>query len=410
MFQAHGGWRRFYNDLIPPVFDAGPWMRTMRALAFVRLSLVAIAPPLMLLVPRVHADRGRFMILWAGLAVPWALGLLLIARRWSRSRQLLAIGLDLSVVFIFKLAFSDLLGEIIPFGYALITTYSAALGGICGFLVAAAASSLAIAGEAIEPTGSLDARTITTFVLVLFSIALILRRAAQEKVASERWRIASLSHEMRNTIAAIFGLSRTLADRWPAIDEGDRRLLADRIASGASGLDRMMEDILAFAKAQTKDLPVEAVDVGLVITQTLREERIDLDDHTIEIQAGPDIALKGNAAALQHVLANLISNASKYSPDGTRISIDVRRRGAAVRVSIHNEGAGIPSAQHARIFEPFYRLPGDRRGTGTGIGLALARRLVETQRGSLWVESRPGQGTTFHIDLPAVEHTPDAQG
>jgi two-component system sensor histidine kinase VicK len=106
------------------------------------------------------------------------------------------------------------------------------------------------------------------------------------------------------------------------------------------------------------------------------------------------------------VVANLVDNAIKYSPDGGTVTVEV---GAAddgrLRVSVHDEGLGIPNREHERIFEKFYRLdPNLTRGVGgTGLGLYISRELVERMGGRIWVESTEGRGSTFAFDLP-LEH------
>jgi two-component system, OmpR family, sensor histidine kinase VicK len=102
------------------------------------------------------------------------------------------------------------------------------------------------------------------------------------------------------------------------------------------------------------------------------------------------------------VLANLLDNAAKYSPDGGVIEVRLARHGNAVRFSVHDQGLGIPVAEQRRIFEKFYRVdPNLSRGIGgTGLGLYICRELVRRMDGHIWVRSREGEGSTFEFELP----------
>jgi signal transduction histidine kinase len=111
------------------------------------------------------------------------------------------------------------------------------------------------------------------------------------------------------------------------------------------------------------------------------------------------------ADKVRQVLTNLIDNAVKYSPDGGRAEIKLERRDRHVRVSIRDEGLGIPPSEQARIFEKFYRLDPDlTRGVGgTGLGLYICRELVRHMDGRVWVVSAEGDGSTFFFELPLAE-------
>jgi len=107
---------------------------------------------------------------------------------------------------------------------------------------------------------------------------------------------------------------------------------------------------------------------------------------------------------LRQVLVNLVDNAIKYSPEGGRIEVSVGTGRGAIRFTIADEGLGIPSAEHRRIFEKFYRLdPAMTRGIGgTGLGLYICRELVRRMGGNIWVESKLGEGSRFVVELPSA--------
>jgi len=105
---------------------------------------------------------------------------------------------------------------------------------------------------------------------------------------------------------------------------------------------------------------------------------------------------------IQRVLVNLLENALKYSPAPEPVQLRANRAQREVVIRVTNRGRGIPQNELARIFEPFQRVSGERTG-GAGLGLAIAKGFTEANRGRIWAESRPGQGATFVLVLPAVE-------
>jgi signal transduction histidine kinase len=111
------------------------------------------------------------------------------------------------------------------------------------------------------------------------------------------------------------------------------------------------------------------------------------------------------------VLVNLLDNAIKYSPNGGAITVSIEPGREVVRISVADEGLGIPPAERERIFEKFYRLdPGLKRGVGgTGLGLYISRQYISQMGGRLWVDPSHGPGATFHIDLPSSSSTSGAQ-
>jgi len=103
---------------------------------------------------------------------------------------------------------------------------------------------------------------------------------------------------------------------------------------------------------------------------------------------------------IDQVLTNLIENATKYAPEGTEVQVGVHLEDGAVRFNVSDRGAGIPATAEQRIFEPFERVGADGRTPGSGLGLAVARRSVEAHGGRIWVEPRPGGGSTFAFTVP----------
>ena len=120
-----------------------------------------------------------------------------------------------------------------------------------------------------------------------------------------------------------------------------------------------------------------------------------------------------DAAQLQRVLANLVENAVKYSPNGGPVHVNAERSASGVRFAVRDEGLGIPAAEQDRIFEKFYRLdPQMTRGIGgTGLGLYICKELVRRVNGRIWVESQQGKGSAFFVEIPSAQSSsaPDSK-
>ena len=157
-----------------------------------------------------------------------------------------------------------------------------------------------------------------------------------------------------------------------------------------------------------RDDPVLAVPFGVDLEAVLEdvltdlERRIEEADAEIEVHALPRVS--GDASQLRQLFQNLVANAVEYSSDGSPgIVVDAERDGEEWIVSVHDNGIGIDPDDQARIFEVFQRLHSREEHPGTGIGLALCKRVVERHGGEIWVESEPGDGSTFSVSLPAVD-------
>jgi len=126
--------------------------------------------------------------------------------------------------------------------------------------------------------------------------------------------------------------------------------------------------------------------------------------HSIIVASPSDLPpIIGDGELLHQALSNLISNAIKYSPEGSEVILDARAEGDTVTILVKDEGIGIPSESLDRIFDMFYRVEStsEHKTVGTGLGLALVKEIVSAHNGQVWVESRLGKGSTFNISLPA---------
>jgi signal transduction histidine kinase len=221
--------------------------------------------------------------------------------------------------------------------------------------------------------------------------------------------VATVSHELRTPLASIHGAARTLRSRDDDLHEGTRRELLEIVVEQSERLAHLVDQVLLANQLSSKSAHVErrsfdALNVTRDAVEGLRPgfpPEIQLDLHL-----PPSLPrVLGDPERVRQVIVNLVENAAKYSPGGGRIDVMVTAEGDVVKFAVRDEGLGIPHNEQARVFEKFYRLDaGMRRGVGgSGLGLFIARELVELMGGRMWVRSQPGVGSTFSFELPLAE-------
>ena len=229
---------------------------------------------------------------------------------------------------------------------------------------------------------------------------------ALEELKSEF--VATVSHELRTPLAAIYGSAQTIRRGDLELDEGTRQELLGVIATESDRLAAIVNDLLLASHLDSGRLPVhiERCDPRELATAVVESARTHLPEEVaLELRTPSELPkVAADPAQLQQVLANLVDNAIKYSPEGGPVRVEIENGDARVRFSVVDEGLGIPASEHRRIFEKFYRLDPDMtRGIGgTGLGLYICRELVRRMDGEIWVESRLGKGSTFVVELPAA--------
>ncbi len=219
--------------------------------------------------------------------------------------------------------------------------------------------------------------------------------------------VSTISHELRTPLAAIYGAALTLRRNEPAL-EAQREGLLDVVADESERLARIVNDILWVSRLEsgTLHVAVESCDATDLAAAVVAAADTHLPENlTLTVESEPDVPpVEADADKLRQVLTNLLDNAVKYSPDGGNIRLAVAHNDPFVSFSVTDEGLGVPTAEHGRIFEKFYRLdPELTRGVGgTGLGLYISRELVRRMNGRISVESREGEGSTFRVDLPVA--------
>jgi two-component system phosphate regulon sensor histidine kinase PhoR len=230
-------------------------------------------------------------------------------------------------------------------------------------------------------------------------------RAAHEREQMHADFVASVSHELRTPLTSILGFATTLLARRPDADQ--QRHFIEIIRDEADRLRALIDALLDLRRLSEPSAQpsAEFVDLAeLLQEQTdLFAERAAGHELVLDLAAQP-LVVRGERDRLEQVVVNLISNAIKYSPAGGRVTVRGTRLDGAVGVNVTDPGLGIPAAQQEQIFTKFFRVDSPERRTigGTGLGLALAREIVEAHGGAIGFESAEGRGSTFHFRLPAA--------
>ncbi len=221
--------------------------------------------------------------------------------------------------------------------------------------------------------------------------------------------LAAVSHDLRTPLTVIKGSMDLLELNSQGLSALQSKLI-DGIGRNTQRLLDMVEELLELIQLEDGRINLERhlVDIWEVVWDTAESMAVAgrAGRQVIDVPRGATpIWVLMDRNRIQQVLTNLVSNACKYGPEDSVISVGVDRRQDEVCVSVHDQGPGIPPEEQRRIFEKFYRAGGatTNRVGGTGLGLAICRSLVELHGGRIWVDSRLGSGTTFTFSLPMRE-------
>ncbi|MGD0895075.1 MAG: ATP-binding protein [Acidimicrobiales bacterium] len=215
--------------------------------------------------------------------------------------------------------------------------------------------------------------------------------------------VANVSHELKTPMGALGLLAETLlAETEPEVS----RRLAQRIHSEAFRISRIIDDLLDLSRIENEESPPrEPVLVNLVMAEAAERVHAAAEQRDVEIklvEPSPPVAVLGDRRQLTSALYNLLENAVKFSYEGGIVEFTGTVDGDDIVVAVSDKGLGIPTRDLERIFERFYRVDhGRSRSTGgTGLGLSIVRHVANSHRGSVSVESREGEGSTFTLRLP----------
>ena len=236
-------------------------------------------------------------------------------------------------------------------------------------------------------------------------IDLAARYAAERRSRHVRDAFSGMvSHELRTPITTIFGMSQVLRQRHAALAPSDREQLIVDIESEADRLRRLVEDLLILGRAEGGrfDLDREPIILAHLIARAVADEGRRWPAHTLESAVERTLPIVvGEEVYVEQVVRNLLSNAAKYSPAGTRVSVVAEEEGSSVAVRVLDEGMGLPDKDADQLFELYFRAPeATRQAAGAGIGLFVCRTLVEAMGGRMWAKPRETGGSEFGFTLP----------
>lgn len=233
-------------------------------------------------------------------------------------------------------------------------------------------------------------------------------RAEQERLrelgAAQQELISIVSHELRTPVAGVLGFLETTLDHWDGMDDGERRSAVSRAAANAQRLQAMTRDVLDTQNVEAGRLVhvMERLDLATEVRAAVEAARALAPDRSFEVTT-PEAAVwvRGDPDRLHQVLANLLDNAQRSSPAVEPIEVQVTADAAMAEVQVRDHGAGIAPEALERIFDKFVRERGDSV-SGTGLGLYIARQVLDAHGGRIWAESQAGSGATFHVTLPCA--------
>jgi signal transduction histidine kinase len=266
---------------------------------------------------------------------------------------------------------------------------------------------MAAAARAME-TGDYSARVVTTSRDEVGQLAAAFNRMSAELAVLEKSRrdlVANVSHELKTPITAIRAHLENLTD---GVEQPDPKTLQVMLAQ-TERLGRLVDQLLDLSRLESGEVPMylEVTALEPIVARVLSEISVGraVTDVTLRNEVPPDLAATADAERIHQVLYNLVDNAVRFTPPGGSVLVTATRRDDRVTVEVRDSGVGIAPEHLPRLFERFYRADASRsrEGGGTGIGLAIARSIVESHGGRITATSEPGTGSTFIFDLPAAE-------
>jgi signal transduction histidine kinase len=265
-------------------------------------------------------------------------------------------------------------------------------------------------------TGDYTLRVVTSSRDEVGQLAVAFNRMSSELESLERVRrdlVANVSHELKTPISALRAHLENLLD---GVEEPEPRTLQVMLAQ-SERLGRLVDQLLELSRLESGDLPLhrEQVQLRPLVSRVLSE--IEVTRARRDVDLAQDLpedlpAIFADAERVHQVLFNLLDNAVRFTPAGGRVRVTASRHNGSVDVAVTDTGPGIDAEHLPRLFDRFYRVDTarSREEGGTGIGLAIARSVVEAHGGRIWAESEPGKGSTFTFELPVAIRLPDETG
>jgi signal transduction histidine kinase len=216
-----------------------------------------------------------------------------------------------------------------------------------------------------------------------------------------------ISHDLRAPLRAIEQFSALLQRQsGERLDEPGRAHL-QRIRDAAGRMGGLIEALLEFSRVDRAELSPAPVDLSLGAELALAGLREAEPGRQVEARVAPGLLALGDEAQLHKLMQQLLRNAWCFSGDVVRVEVGGARENDRLRLWVRDQGRGFDPRYAGKLFEPFQRLHGAEEGSGHGLGLAIAARIVARHGGRMWAESQPGAGSTFFVELPAAPEPPE---
>ncbi|MEZ5245931.1 MAG: phosphate signaling complex protein PhoU [Acidimicrobiales bacterium] len=234
-------------------------------------------------------------------------------------------------------------------------------------------------------------------------LAVIDSIAAERRIdAIRRDFVANVSHELKTPVGAMSLLAETLVNED---DPTDRLRLSEMLQKEAQRVEDIIDDLLELTRLEEAATGEDDIDVDELVQSAVDKVRAFAGTHRVEVATvglPSGLRLRGERRQLVRALTNLLDNGVRYSEADQRITITVEPREGSVAIIVKDEGVGIPRAELERVFERFYRVDRarSRETGGTGLGLAIVRHVAQNHGGRVLVESKPGEGSSFSMQLP----------
>lgn len=234
-------------------------------------------------------------------------------------------------------------------------------------------------------------------------------RAAAEDLARMRSDfVASVSHELRSPLTAIVGFGELLQERWDQLSEAKRLERIGHIVQAANRQKDLVEDLLLLSRLEGVAPAPQRHTVALaaLVHQAVAEVKGSYPGQRIALRGATSLRVQADPSSTVQILANVLDNAAKYSPEGRSIRVTWGQDNDMVVVRVMDRGSGVPVEGREQLFTRFGRIPGSRireGRVGTGLGLYLSKRLAEAMAGDLDLESSGPEGSTFRLRLPAAQ-------